>query len=161
MNNTDAFWAKVQKTDGCWEWQGTRLPDGYGMVYWNGKSRRVHRLAYMLTYGPIPPGLHVCHACDNPPCCNPEHLWLGTQADNIADCARKGRRNQSRKGGKMYGEMNGLHKLTSEQVLAVRSPKYAHVPNSALAHLLGVSRSAIGLIRRGATWKHLLGDDLT
>jgi len=84
----------VRADNGCLEWQGARLASGYGLI---GRGRRdegmayVHRLAWELAHGPIPDGMFVCHHCDNPPCCNVEHLFLGTHADNMADMVTKGR----------------------------------------------------------------------
>jgi len=75
----------------CIEWRGTRTQSGYGQKYINGKRYRTHRLAWEWAYGPIPEGILVLHHCDNPPCCNPNHLFLGTQSDNMRDCAKKGR----------------------------------------------------------------------
>jgi len=78
---------------GCWEWQGGhgRVPWNYGEVIVQGRRWRVHRLTYTLAKGPIPKGLFVCHACDNPPCCNPKHLWVGSQGQNIRDARSKNR----------------------------------------------------------------------
>ncbi|MBN9687145.1 MULTISPECIES: HNH endonuclease signature motif containing protein [unclassified Corallococcus] len=95
----DRFWAKVDRTNasGCWEWQGARLKSGgYGAFRIGDKTVRASRLAWELTHGPVPEGLIVRHlACDNPPCCNPAHLALGTMQDNVDDKDRKGRgRNQ-------------------------------------------------------------------
>ena len=92
----DRLWRKVEKTPGgCWVWQGYRHPErGYGQI---GRGRtgegliETHRAAWEVTHGPIPEGMFVCHSCDNPPCCNPADLFLGTPADNVADMLRKGR----------------------------------------------------------------------
>jgi hypothetical protein len=98
------FWARVVKSDGCWLWQGNTTPDGYGLVHCGRRpdgrviNDYAHRIAYWLTSGPIPDGLVVRHRCDNPPCCNPEHLLLGTQADNIADAQRQGKYKRERPG---------------------------------------------------------------
>jgi hypothetical protein len=86
------FWARVNKTDDCWLWMGSRnaLRYGYG-VYGKG-GKYAHRLSWEIHHGrPIPPGMNILHRCDNPPCVNPDHLFLGTQADNVVDMVRKGR----------------------------------------------------------------------
>lgn len=88
----DRFWAFVLKADGCWIWQGGRDRKGYGHFTLPDKQQRqAHRLAYELTFGPILPGVHCLHTCDNPPCCNPAHLWIGTRSDNMRDMVYKQR----------------------------------------------------------------------
>jgi hypothetical protein len=84
-------WVEVGAEDQCWPWRRSVTPKGYGQAYLDGGQKRAHRVAYRLRHGFIPPGLHVCHSCDNPRCCNPAHLWVGTNADNMRDKARKGR----------------------------------------------------------------------
>lgn len=89
------FWSKVDKGPGCWTWTGATQNYGYGAVTIHGLTRRAHRVSWELAHGPIPDGLHVCHRCDNPPCVNPDHLFLGTAQDNVDDKDAKGRgRNQ-------------------------------------------------------------------
>lgn len=85
------FWKKVEKTNDCWLWIAGKYPDGYG-VFWNGTTYDgAHRISWELHYGEIPKGMLVCHTCDNPPCVNPEHLWIGTKKDNNNDRTKKGR----------------------------------------------------------------------
>lgn len=88
------LWPNVEiwsDPDMCWPWLGTVDPKGYGKLKIKGKWVSSHRLAYQLAKGPIPVGMSVCHACDNPPCCNPFHLWIGTHAENMRDMQTKGR----------------------------------------------------------------------
>jgi len=88
----ERFWAKVDKTDSCWVWTGATLRRGYGQIRIPvKKAKQAHRLSWEIHNGPIPDGMLVCHKCDNPPCVNPAHLFLGTQSDNNKDCVRKGR----------------------------------------------------------------------
>lgn len=89
------FWAKVQKTNGCWLWTASKNSQGYGWIGAGGRGGamlKAHRVAYELTYSRIPQGLLVCHHCDNPTCVRPAHLFLGSASDNIRDCLAKGRR---------------------------------------------------------------------
>lgn len=85
------FWSKVQQSDGCWAWRATTDDDGYAQLSVNGRSVKAHRFSWELHFGPIPTGMRVLHTCDNPPCTNPKHLFLGTSLDNTQDALRKGR----------------------------------------------------------------------
>jgi hypothetical protein len=89
------FWDKVKKggPDECWPFQGKRHRQGYGLLNRSGRQTTAHRVAWELSFGPIPSGLQGLHHCDNPPCCNPGHLFLGTPADNMEDARRKGKFN--------------------------------------------------------------------
>ena len=97
----ERFEAKlVPGENGCLEWTGYRQPNGYGRIGAAGKMLYTHRVAWELANGKIPDGLHVLHRCDNPHCSNPEHLFLGTQADNMVDKVQKGRQGRSGNGGR-------------------------------------------------------------
>jgi hypothetical protein len=105
MNDSD-FWQKVDTSGDCWTWTGGRNSFGYGLTKHDGHGIGAHRLAWILTNGSIPANLVVCHHCDNPPCVRPEHLFLGTQQDNIRDASRKGRltehgRHRGGRGGRL------------------------------------------------------------
>lgn len=101
MEVEELFWAKVdvQGEDDCWEWQGSRTDkNGYGLFSLSSSTMRAHRVAWELWNAePIPEGMSACHSCDNPPCVNPEHIWLGTSADNNRDRDAKGRHANSQK----------------------------------------------------------------
>lgn len=145
------FWSKVdiRNDDECWEWQGNRKvgthPYGYFHAVIDGarKGYRAHRVSYLIANGHWPAeGLVVCHACDNPPCVNPKHLWVGTMAENMRDQGRKGRWRGRCKHPKKQ--------LTDEQVLEIRA-RYAAggVTQQALCDEFGVTRSHVGNLIAG------------
>ena len=110
----DRFWSKVsiKSADECWEWKAGRLPFGYGQIFMHGKAQRAPRLALVLSGITVPKGAFVCHHCDNPPCCNPAHLFIGTNKDNALDMCAKGRNVQQQKthcpNGHPYDDQNVL-----------------------------------------------------
>lgn len=141
----DVFWGKVEKTDTCWLWSGTRNKYGYGVFLLPGeKPVRAHRHSYALTRGPIPDGLVVMHACDNPACVNPDHLSLGTKLDNNRDAARKDRNAR--------GERNGHAKLTAADVQHIRT---SGASRADLAFRFGVDPSTISQIIARKKWRHI------
>lgn len=87
----ERFFEKVDRSGDCWIWNGSRDGKGYGSFYLEGRLHKAHRAAWMLLKGPIPDGIEACHRCDTPPCCNPDHIFLGTHAENMADARTKGR----------------------------------------------------------------------
>lgn len=147
----ERFWSKVdvRGDDDCWAWQASHDKNGYGKfrVGLRG-SVRAQRVAWGLTYGPIPSGLLVCHHCDNPECCNPNHLFLGTNADNAADMVAKGR--------SARGAQNPSSKLTEEKVLKIRA-LYAKGSQTQqeIATKFGVSQTQISSIVGRRSWKWL------
>lgn len=146
----ERLWERVDKTDpsGCWVWTGSRISSGYGQFSLGNKSVRTHRISYELHYGPIPPGLSVLHRCDNPPCVRPEHLFVGTPAENNADKIAKGRGRVPR------GEANGLSKLTEIQVREIRARR-GFDTYQALADEFGVSIGTVHNVMHRIVWRHV------
>ena len=146
---SERFWAKVDKTDGCWNWTGAvkrRKP--YGVFSVNGKAKRAHRVAWELTNGPIQDDLCLLHKCDNPSCCRVDHLFLGSPSDNSRDMVQKNRHHR--------GEKRTNSKLNESAVNNIR--KYyagGAVTQRWLADVYGVSRQLIGHVVSGKTWKHV------
>lgn len=141
-------------SDECHEWSGNRYPNGYGFIRVSGRSVSAHRLAYEHFNGPIPAGMFVCHRCDNPPCCNPRHLFLGTPRDNALDMHRKGRaRNGDR--GKCTGSKQHLAKLVEADIPEIRRLYASGVSQQKIADIYGVSQVAISYAVIRKTWKHV------
>ena len=145
---TERFWEKVDRRgpDECWPWTAS-TSRGYGQIGSCRTMLKAHRVSYELHNDPVPDGLDVLHSCDNPPCCNPTHLFLGTHQDNMDDKVEK--RRQSR------GETNGQAKLTEDQVDALRR-EYIKGSRTrgqhALARKYGVHQTHIRRIVRGESW---------
>lgn len=151
----DRFWSKVHKGAGCWEWTGSKNSKGYGRFHVDGKLRRAHRVAVFLTAGAWPPEeLQVCHHCDNPGCVRPDHLFIGTNRDNVIDKVRKGRHPYLpiRNSHLAKGERHGNAKLTEAIVRTIRGSSEG---NSPLASRYGVTRNLISMVRNRRCWRHV------
>lgn len=155
----ERFWARVNKTSTCWLWTGRRFGGtDYGsfnvcVLTWRGPAWRpesAHRLAYELSVGPIPRGMHVLHSCDIPTCCNPEHLRIGTDADNKRDVVLRQRMPRGRR--------HHMAKVTERDVRRMRK-QYArgHVTQAELAQKFGVDFGTINPMLHGRTWQHVGG----
>lgn len=142
------FWAKVQRKTAseCWPWLACKTGGRYGYIRINKVAYVAHRIAYELTFGAIPDGLLVRHKCDNPTCCNPNHLELGTQIDNMQDAIVRGRHAK--------GEGCGRHKLTESQALEILTAP-SRSDAIALCVAFGVSAATGDDIRAGRSWAHL------
>lgn len=145
------FWARVDKTsnpNGCWDWLGPVNRTGYGKLTWNTKDTVAHRVAWELANGrPVPDGMCVCHSCDRRICCRPDHLWTGSNVDNIADRTSKGRSWHS------DGELDGMAKLTWDKVNYIREQVAAGCVQRQLAKELSMSPAAICLVVNRKTWR--------
>ncbi len=121
---------------------------GYGEFWIEDRMHKAHRVSYKMEYGHIPTGMCVLHTCDNPPCVNPKHLFIGTQKDNIEDAHSKGRT----RNGVSIGSMHGCAKLTEKQVRLILKDTRVH---REIAKDYTVSRSTVSLIKQGKTWTHV------
>lgn len=144
MKEPVRFWSKVDigEVDECWPWLAGKSSNGYGAFCIHYKQWKAHRVVWVLTFGPIPEGLLVCHHCDNPSCCNPYHLFLGTHSDNKRDSLRKGR--------------GGTQKLTVKDVRNIHKLFTAgERTQQELADRYNVGRSTIAVITAQINWSWL------
>lgn len=149
----ERFWSHVNRgdSDSCWEWQAGKTPRGYGRTSVKGhRSLQAHRVAWEVTYGKVPNGLEVCHKCDNPPCCNPNHLFVGTHAENMRDAVNK------RRFPRRPGSRSGRAKLNDEIVNDIRQ-RYVkgNISQRALAREYGVTQRLIWNILHKIAWIEL------
>ncbi len=154
----ERFWAKVRKggPDECWEWVGATKQGGYGLFgksnVTNTSSRLAHRVSFEISNGKIPKHICVLHRCDNPPCVNPNHLFLGSHRDNTQDMIEKGR---WRGGIKPRGQAHPNSKLTEQNVFDIKYRLSIGEPVRAIAKIYGVSFGLISHIKRGRAWSYL------
>ena len=144
-SQSDRFARQVAtgSTSACWPWAGTCDSNGYGLIWWDGRGDRAHRVAWIVANGPIPDGQLIRHKCDNPPCCNPSHLEPGSHADNASDMAKRGR--------STFGERNPRAKTTEAEIELIRRDGRSQ---REIAADFGLSQSHICAIKSGRFWKH-------
>ena len=152
-NVMDRFWSNINKETekGCWEWTGGLNFSGYGRIYYDKKRVFAHRFSYELHYGKFDTNLVVMHICDNTKCVNPEHLRLGTQADNVYDMVNKNRH------VKLKGSDNGFCKLNDEEVKEIKNylKNYYYGMYRELGRKYNVKYNTISNIHQNITWKHI------
>lgn len=141
------FWARVEKTDDCWLWTGRQNAKGYGRVFTYSRragrtcrEEMAHRVSYQLAYGPIPDGLLVCHRCDNPPCIRPNHLFVGTNLDNVYDARAK---------------LRLAKKLTPADVYAIRAACDRGETHRSIADRYGLACGTVTKIKLRQRWSWL------
>ena len=142
-NSKSDLWRHVLVSDKCWRWQGyykTGKTHAYGYVSYRGRRESAHRLAWLFFNGPVPPGMVVCHRCDNPGCVRPAHLFLGTQAENMADMVQKKR---------------FWSKLSPADIPLIRRAAERGERLREIAGRHGVSRRTINDIVHRRTWSHV------
>lgn len=144
----DRFDAKVERKgpSECWPWKGARFKFGHGNFSLKGKATAAHRFAWIRTNGEIPLGLYVCHHCDNPPCVNPAHLFLGTAKDNSQDREKKGR------GIRRIGSRSPRARVDEYKVVEIRRSGLTQVE---IAKRFGITQTTVSRIRRGVNWAHV------
>lgn len=154
-HSIDRFWRHVQKSDGCWLWTAGTVRYGYGSLNFYERTTLAHRASWEIHFGAIPDGLYVLHHCDVPACVRPDHLYLGTQADNIRDMIERGRHGSkthpewSSRGSDRYNAL-----LDENKVKEIRRLN-GSVSDCELARRFGVTYSTIRLVRIGKNWKHV------
>ena len=143
----ERFWKRVNKTETCWLWTGALNSSGYGSIRDYYREVRVHRYSYELHYGPIPNGMFVCHHCDNPACVNPDHLFLGTNLDNVKDKINKNRSEST------VGILNGRAKLTPLHVMVIREAALLGYPQKDIGKYFKIKNISSIITRK--TWNHI------
>jgi hypothetical protein len=150
-----AFWAFVAIGDGCWEWQGNRMPEwNYGRFCRGNRVMLAHRVSWEMANNRRPGALCVLHHCDNPPCVRPTHLFLGTRTDNAMDKVAKGRQARGDRANPRRGEEHPQHVLRVDDVRQIRElHARGGLTHGQLAERFGCSKGNVGFIVRGETWQ--------
>ena len=156
-NQDERFWNRVDQSTkrSCWLWTGSCSWGGYGRIRYRGPSTYAHRVSWLIHFGEIPPRMLVLHKCDNPPCVNPKHLFLGSQADNMRDMKTKQRSSKGPQGWAPSGEDHWSTKLKAKDVRAIRKAYAGGATQNALAKKYSMVQNAIGAIVRRVTWRHV------
>lgn len=152
QNDIDRFWkyVNVASENDCWIWTGTLDANGYGVYSAKRVLYKAHRVSYFLHHKSIDKNLMCCHSCDNPPCVNPNHLWLGTQGENSLDRHKKGRTRT----GHLRGQDNPGAKLTENDVRFIRkNHNHCEFSTRKLAAMFGVCQTKIRQVLSGQAWK--------
>lgn len=146
----DKLWSKIDigLENECWMWKGCQSTAGYGVIRINYILKYAHRLAWELhNEKSIPPKISVCHSCDNPPCCNPDHLFLGSQADNMRDAKNKGRM--------PHGVLHHGTDLTEKDIRKIRYLGQTDIPHQEIGDYFSISRMSVNDIIHKRTWGHI------
>ena len=170
-SDADRLWSRVEKTGDCWNWTGTLNAYGYGVMTIAKRLVFAHRLSWELAHGPVPEGRSVLHRCDNRRCVNPDHLFVGTRAENAADRVAKGRTASGDRNGartrpdrnpaKLYperlrrGEANPASRLTEAVVREIRARHAAGETKAEIGRALGLPRGHVGRIVDRRSWAHV------
>lgn len=150
----ERFLLKIHKTKDCWLWVGAKMGSGYGVMRDSDQSMQgAHRISYKLYKGDIPKDKIICHTCDNKSCVNPDHLFLGTQSDNMQDMHKKGRANFG--GRNQTGKNNNAVKVTEDQVITIKKLHKQKIKQADIAKITGVSRPNVWCIVHGKSWNHI------
>ncbi len=154
MTTTERFWGKVDKRgpDECWPWTGARTECDYGQIRDDGRTRKAHRVSWEIHNGAIPVGSHVLHHCDNPPCVNPAHLFLGTHQDNMRDMKTKGRADRA---NKARGEDCARARLSESDVTELRKLFSERRTTRALSNQFNISMEQVRNIASRRHWRHV------